>query len=106
MSQTSSPDRPMLPPRLLPQNEAAGLLGIPPSRLDRWRREGRIGFVQLTRKSILYPEQELVSFIDANFHPATRESGQTLGKPKSDEHRRRIAEGQKAAWARRKAQNS
>ncbi len=42
-------------------------------------------------------------FIRQNLVPATREPAPTLGKPKSAEHKRRIAEAQKAAWARRKA---
>lgn len=93
--------------RLLSPEETCRRLGdIPLVRLDRWRREGRIDFVQLTLKSIAYPEDGVQRFIEENLHPATREPARTLGKPKTDEHKRRISEAQKAAWARRKAKRA
>lgn len=94
-------------PRLLSPEETCRVLGgIPLVRLDRWRREGRIDFVQLTLKTVGYPEAGVQRFIEENLHPATREPTPTLAKPKSDQHRKRIAEGQRAAWARRKAGKS
>lgn len=90
--------------RLLSTEQTCELLGgIPAVRLERWRREGRLGFVKLTGKTIAYPEDAVQAFIDANFHPATREPATTVSKPKSADHKRRISEAQKAAWARRKA---
>lgn len=105
MSSDSSP-APSLTRLLSPEETCRILGGIPLVRLDRWRREGRLPWVQLTLKSIAYPEDGVQRFIEENLHPATREPTPTLAKPKSEEHRRRIAEGQRAAWARRKAAKS
>lgn len=77
---------------LSPEETRVVLGGIPLVRLDRWRREGRIAYVQLTLKSIGYPEDAVQRFIEENLHPATREPNRTLGKRKSEEHKRRISE--------------
>lgn len=93
--------------RLLSDEETrARLGGIPQVRLDRWRREGRIAFVKLTNKTIVYPEDGVESFIRANLVEATHEPSPGVHKPKSAAHRKRISEAQKAAWARRKAGKS
>lgn len=93
--------------RLLSAEETCRRLGdIPLTRLARWSREGRITFVRLTNKTIAYPEDGVDEFIAQNLVRATRAPAPTLGKPKSEEHKRRIAEAQKSAWARRKAEKS
>jgi excisionase family DNA binding protein len=98
----AEPTRPHPPHRKLTPKEAAAYLGIPQSRLDRWRREGRLPYLRLTAKSILYRAADLYEFEDASRIPA-RPVPAGKRKPKNAEHRRAIAAGQKAAWARRKA---
>jgi excisionase family DNA binding protein len=86
----------------LTPKEAASYLGIPASRLDRWRKEGRIAFLQPTVKTVLYRAADLYDFEEGSrVEPRAKPAGKR--KPKSVQHRRAIAAGQRAAWARRKA---
>lgn len=93
--------------RLLSDEETrARLGGIPQVRLDRWRREGRIEHVRLTNKTVACTEEGVEAFIRANLIEPTHEPTPGAHKPKSEAHRKRISEAQKAAWARRKAGKS
>ena len=98
----ADPTRPWSPDQKVVLSEAAAYFGVPESRFDRWRKEGRIPFLQPTVKTILYVAQDLYDFEKASRVEA-RPKSSAKRKPKSPEHRRAISEGQRAAWARRKA---
>lgn len=97
------------PPRPWPPHEKVTLAELaahwhqPLGRVERWIfKEKRIPCIRLTVKSVVVIAQHVYDYEDACLVAARPKP--TPGAPKSEEHRRRIAAAQKAAWARRKAE--
>lgn len=90
-------------PDFLDEPSAADFLHVPIGRLKKWRKEGRVAHFKPTHQTVLYDRRDLLALMEATRVEATIEPPAPRSRPKSDAHRRAIAEGQRKAWERRRA---
>lgn len=101
--QGSADDTSEAMPDYLDEASAADFIHVPVGRLKKWRKEGRVAHFKPTHQTVLYDRRDLIALMEATRVEATIEPPVPRSRPKSDAHRRAIAEGQRKAWERRRA---
>lgn len=99
----ASDDNSRVVPDFLDEPSAANFLHVPLGRLRKWRKEGRVAYHKPTHQTVLYDRRDLIALMEATRVEATIEPPAPRSRPKSDAHKRAIAEGQRKAWERRRA---